>query len=463
MQNLALLAASYVFYGWWDWRFLVLLFSISLLNYLTGRGIERSTKTPARKAFLGLGLLLNIGTLFYFKYFNFFINEIAARCAWLGIHVSNPAAKIILPVGISFYTFLSISYIIDIYQRKLKSPENIMDTLLALSFFPIVLAGPLERPKTLLPQIQKIRTFDSALATDGLRQILWGLFAKVVIADNCAVIVNDVFKNYQSYSGSTLLLGVILFTIQIYADFSGYSNIAIGVGKQFGFDIMQNFNYPYFAANIAEFWRRWNISLTQWFRDYVFLPIAYKVAGRIDSDKFLFINANLFTYIVGISITWLLTGLWHGANYTFILWGGIHGAALIIYHALMKPKKKIFKKLGLRADNRLVLAAEWSMTMGVVCLAWLFFRADSVGQAVSYMYYILNKSLFYMPEVYSRTLLLLIVVAGVIEWIGRKEKYAITAIGLKWPKPLRWSCYYLLAMVIFFFAAKHKQFIYLQF
>ena len=205
MQNLALLAAGYVFYGWWDWRFLALLFSISLLNYLIGRGIESNTKAPARKAFLGLGLLLNIGTLFYFKYFNFFINEIAARCAWLGIHVSNPVAKIILPVGISFYTFLSISYIIDIYQRKLKSPDNVIDTLLALSFFPMVLAGPLERPRTLLPQIQKIRVFDSALATDGMRQILWGLFAKVVIADNCAVIVNDVFKNYQNYSGSTLL------------------------------------------------------------------------------------------------------------------------------------------------------------------------------------------------------------------------------------------------------------------
>lgn len=291
-QNLFLLLSSYFFYGWWDRRFLFLLFFISALNYIIAIQIQKKDKIPLRKSLFITGLIINIGTLVIFKYLNFFIDEILHFVSLFGMKADRQTLNIILPIGISFYIFLSISYLIDVYQNKLIAVKNFFDALLTFNFFPIILAGPIQRPISLLPQIQKKRIFNYDTATDGLKQILWGVFMKVVIADKCAVNVNTIFSDSPTYSGSTLILGIFLFTVQIYADFAGYSNIAIGLGKLFGFNINKNFAYPYFAKDIREFWQRWNISLTNWFRDYVFLPIAYSVSRNIKTDRFNLIKTE---------------------------------------------------------------------------------------------------------------------------------------------------------------------------
>ena len=341
IQNLLLLTASYFFYGWWDWRFLFLLVFLSITNYFIGIGIQGSETTRRGKIWLIAGLIINLGVLGIFKYYNFFIDTFIRMVSLVGYDLPRTSTKIILPLGISFYVFLSLSYIIDIFKRNLQANRNIVEVLLTLSFFPIILAGPIQRPISLLPQISKNREFDSNLAIDGLRQILWGLFAKVVIADNLATQVDDIFSNYSQYSGSTLALGAIFFTIQIYADFSGYSNMAIGIAKLFGFKLMQNFAYPYFSRDLTEFWKRWHISLTTWFRDYLFLPISFTISWRLKKERVFLIKSDHFIYISASALTWFLTGLWHGANYTFILWGIINGIFLIIYHLLRKPQKKI--------------------------------------------------------------------------------------------------------------------------
>ena len=320
LQNLLLLLSSYFFYAFWDWRFLFLLIFNSFTNYIIGKFIHLSNKKKARKRWLILGLFLNIGVLIYFKYFNFFIESFINLFSKFGIILQYPSLSIILPIGISFYTFLSISYIIDVYQKKIANSVNIIHVLLALSFFPIILAGPIQRPVSLISQINNKRIFNYSFATNGLKQILWGLFMKVVIADRCALIVNQIFQNFSIHKGSTLLSGGLFYTIQVYSDFAGYSLIALGVSKLFGFDLMKNFAYPYFSRDITQFWKRWHISLTTWFRDYVFLPISYQLSRRFPSEKVLFIKTDIFIYFIGISLTWLLTGLWHGGNYTFVLW-----------------------------------------------------------------------------------------------------------------------------------------------
>ncbi len=328
-----------------------LLVLLSLANYFIGIQIEKNETNRKGKFWLISGLIANIGVLGVFKYFNFFIDGFINLVSLVGYDLPRSTTKIILPLGISFYVFLSLSYIIDIYKKNLNANRNIIEVLLALSFFPIILAGPIQRPVSLLPQITKRREFNYSQAVDGLKQILWGLFVKVVIADNLAVFVDDFFLNYSNYSGSTLLLGAIFYSIQIYADFSGYSDMAIGIAKLFGFSLMRNFAYPYFSRDITEFWKRWHISLTTWFRDYVFLPISFTVSWRIKGEKILFIKTDLFIYIVASTITWFLTGLWHGANYTFIIWGLIHGFFLIVYRIQKNPRKKLFKRIGITNNH----------------------------------------------------------------------------------------------------------------
>lgn len=462
-QNFLLLCVSYFFYGWWDWRFLSLLFFISSANFIIANWMQNTRNKSFRKLLFLTGLIINIGTLVIFKYFNFFTDTVIHFLVLLGLQGNLTTLNIILPIGISFYIFLALSYIIDVYQHRLTAVRNFFDALLTFSFFPIILAGPIQRPISLLPQIQTERIFSNKLAIDGLRQILWGIFMKIVIADECAIHVNAIFANSFNYSGSTLLVGAFLFTVQIYADFAGYSNIAIGIGKLLGFKIMQNFAYPYFSKDVREFWKKWNISLTTWFRDYIFLPIAYTVSRNIKSDNFYGIKTEFVIYLTGISVTWILTGLWHGANYTFIIWGLIHGSFLLINHIIAKPRKKLLKRLKIHSDNSLLTISDTLITFILIMCSWIFFRANSIEHAVEYISRIFSKSSFTMPEIVPKFTILSIAVFFIVEWIGRNQEYAIKILVTKWPIYVRWSFYYSIIFAVLWFSGKEQQFIYFRF
>lgn len=468
LQNVFLLVSSYFFYGWWDWRFLFLLFFISVANYLLGIIISKQENIFPRKTYLVIGLLINIGTLVFFKYFNFFIDGFIEIITFFGISTNSFSLRIIIPLGISFYIFLSISYIVDVYQRKLEPIYNFLQTLLAFSFFPIILAGPIQRPKSLLPQIQEKRVFNYGKSIEGLKQILWGVFMKVVIADNCAVFVDNIFSNFLTYSGSTLMFGVFLFSIQIYTDFGGYSNIAIGLGKLLGFNIMQNFAYPYFARNIKEFWQRWNISLTQWFRDYVFLPTAYSVSRRIKPERVFYIKTIFIIYTLGIVITWLLTGLWHGANFTFVIWGLIHGIYLIINHTQSNSRKRILKNLKISNQNIILKTYDIFITFILVMFTWIFFKAENIEHARSLINSIISSSLLTIPTFpgIGRTIpiLGLAVFFFTVEWLGRNDQHPLLNIGRRWPLILKWSFFSFIVFLIgMYMHTDETPFIYFQF
>ncbi len=467
LQNILLLTSSWFFYGWWDWRFLFLLIFLSLFNYFTGIKIGDSVSGTNRRNWLMTGLFVNLGFLAAFKYYNFFISGFTDLVSLFGYIIPASSTKIILPLGLSFYVFISLSYLLDIKKGTLKPNRNIVDVLLSFSFFPIILAGPIQRPSSLLPQISSKREFNSGLATDGLRQILWGLFTKVVIADNLSVFADDIFLNYHTYTGSTLLLGAIFYSIQIYADFSGYSNMAIGIAKLFGFSLMRNFAYPYFSRDITEFWKRWHISLTTWFRDYLFLPLSFLISNKIKNKKVLNIKSDLFIYIIASLVAWIFTGLWHGANYTFLLWGLIHGIFLIIYQWQKNPRKKLLKKIGVSNDNSLVVVTETIVTMFFVLIAWVFFRSIDVSHALQYLKGMFSGSLLAIPRFNNRMICLEIsfitIIFFAIEWMGRQGEYGISSIGVKFPRLARWMVYYILSIVIFFFAGLGQKFIYFQF
>jgi alginate O-acetyltransferase complex protein AlgI len=467
IQNIVLLTASYIFYGWWDWRFLILLFLLSVINYIIGIGIEN--KNPGKKAnvWFVAGLIINIGVLAVFKYYNFFIDSFIDLVSVFGYDLPKAATRIVVPLGISFYIFLSLSYLIDIYKKNFQANRNIIEVLLSLGFFPIILAGPIQRPSSLIPQIAEKRTFNYNQAVEGLRQILWGLFTKVVIADNLAAFVDNFFGNYQNYSGSVLLLGALFYSVQIYADFSGYSNIAIGTAKLFGFNLMRNFAYPYFSRDISEFWKRWHMSLTSWFRDYVFLPLSFTVSWKIKGEKVLFIRTDHFIYIVASTITWFLTGLWHGANYTFVIWGMIHGILLILYYLQRNPRKKLLKKIGITNDHFVLRFFETLITLFFVLLAWIFFRSDSVANAVNYISIIFSPSLFSLPHFAEAGKAIITIVFTilllVIEWFCRDQQFALASLGLKWKRPFRYAIYFGLIITILLLGGKGQQFIYFQF
>lgn len=482
LQNLLLLAASYFFYACWDWRFLILLVFISVLNYSIGLGLQRAGAPAVRKTWLIAGLAANIGMLAWFKYFHFFVDGFVRLVALTGLTVPQPTLHVILPLGISFYVFLSLSYIIDVYRHNLEGGGPLTDVLLALSFFPIILAGPIQRPRTLLPQIRGKRVFDYASATDGLRRILWGLFMKVVIADRCGVPVQDIFRDFQVLPGSTLLLGGILYTVQIYADFAGYSLIAVGVAKLFGFDLMQNFAYPYFSRNMKEFWQRWHISLTSWFRDYLFLPISYALGRRVrsESGRVGFINTELLIYIVGISLTWLLVGLWHGGNLTFIVWGLANGLLLIAYQIGKKPRKRLLKSLKIGEGNIVLVGAERVATLLIIIGSWIVFRADSLGLAAGYLGRMVSKTIVNRPAVLETSLramygkeirgnpsvTITIALVGaffLIEWLGRNQDYALAGLGTIRHRALRYAVYYAIILAILWFGGSGQHFIYFQF
>ena len=449
LQNLFIVVASYVFYGWWDWRFLVLLAFTSLFSYASGLAIEKYRDTPGKaRAANILNIVINLLILGVFKYYNFFVTSFAD--AFLGAKTDGLLLKVILPVGISFYTFKALSYSIDVYREKLKPTHDVIQYCAYVGFFPQLLAGPIERATNLLPQLEKPRTFDYETGVDGLRQILWGLFKKMVIADNCAVYVDRVFSTYQTQSGSTLLLAAIFFAFQIYGDFSGYSDMAIGTGKLFGFKTMKNFNFPYFSRDIAEFWRRWHISLTTWFRDYVYIPLG---GSRCSKAK---IVRNTF-------VIFLLSGLWHGANWTFIAWGAFH-AFLFLPLILMGKNRKYRDTV---AEGRLLPSlkefSQMLLTFFLATVGWIIFKADSIGQAWNYLKGICSASLFSHPDASGVTgFAVAIVIMLLVEWFQRDKEHGFDLSGIKWGV-VRYAAYLVVLFLTFAFGGHAVNFIYFQF
>lgn len=454
VQNWIVLVASYIFYGWWDVRFLALIVGSSVIDYYVGKALATTADDRKRRWWLGLSLAVNLGALGFFKYFNFFAENFATAFTLLGSPIETARLEILLPVGISFYTFQTLSYSIDVYRRKLTPTDNLVSFMAYVSFFPQLVAGPIERASHLLPQFARPRTFDYRMAVDGMRQVLWGLVKKVVIADNAAQHVNLIFNNHEDFNGSTLLLGAVFFAFQIYGDFSGYSDIAIGTARLFGVDLRRNFAYPYFSRDIAEFWRRWHISLSTWFRDYLYIPLGGSRGGK------------WFT-LRNVAIIFLVSGFWHGANWTFIVWGGLHALYFV-------P----LQLLGLNRRNMGVVASDrtWPtfgelgsilLTFVLTTLAWVFFRSDTVGQAIDILGTIGSSSLFEFPTGFERRpvamTIILIFVFLLIEWAGRRQEYAIERLWLSWPAEYRRLVYVGLILAIFWFSTDSQQFIYFQF
>ncbi len=450
LQNVLLLVASYFFYACWDWRFLFLLVFSTLLDFYTGIKIYGSKTMIARKFWLCLSICINLGFLGFFKYYNFFIRSFADAVSHIGFNVNVWTLKVILPVGISFYTFHGLSYIIDIYKNRIKPERNFIDYSVFVSFFPLLVAGPIERATHLLPQIQKKRIFDYIKAVDGLRQILWGLFKKIVIADQCAEYANDIFNNTAHYSGSTLIMGALFFTFQIYGDFSGYSDIAIGTARLFGIDLLRNFAFPYFSRDIAEFWRRWHISLSTWFRDYLYIPLGGS-------------KGSIWMKVRNILIIFIVSGFWHGANWTFIFWGFLN-ALYIIPSVIFKTNRN---NLDMVAQGKYLpsLKELFSMiiTFSLTVFAWIFFRAQNIHSAFSFVSGIFSRSLFTMPAVFPISLLFLLFTFMVIEWLGREGQYAISHVVLIRNRWLRYAVYYSILAAILLFSGKQQPFIYFQF
>jgi alginate O-acetyltransferase complex protein AlgI len=454
LQNFLIVLASYFFYGWWDWRFLSLIIFSTVVDYSIGVLLSKEDNQKKRKLFLWLSIIVNLGFLGFFKYYNFFLDNLITAFTFFGTQLQASSLKIILPVGISFYTFQTLSYTIDVYRKKLTPTKDFVAFAAFVSFFPQLVAGPIERATNLLPQFYKKREFDYSKAVDGLRQILWGLFKKIVIADNSARFANEFFNNSGEYGGSGLLLGALFFTFQIYGDFSGYSDIAIGTSRLFGFNLKQNFAFPYFSRDIAEFWRRWHISLSTWFRDYLYIPLGGSRGGTSMKIR------NTF-------IIFIVSGFWHGANWTFIAWGALNA----IYFLPLLLTNKNRNNIGVASEGMLFASFKDIMniclTFLLTVLAWIFFRADNLSHAFNYISSIFSKSLFSIPEFSNRQLAIetfvLIILLVVIEWIGRETQYGLEKFGFKWPRPLRLSFYMILVCLIFLYLGKEQEFIYFQF
>ena len=474
LQNLFIVVASYIFYGWWDWRFLILIAITSFCSWGSGLLIGRREGDGAKEKntpytlhltqkpifwprfWLISNIILNLSILGVYKYYDFFAREFADL---FGIESDFLLLHLILPVGISFYTFQALSYSIDVYRGHIQPTKDIVAFTAFLSFFPQLVAGPIERATNLLPQFQRKRTFDYAQAVDGMRQILWGLFKKIVIADNCAVYVDQVWATYDTQSGSTLLLAAILFTFQIYGDFSGYSDIAIGTAKLFGIKLMRNFNVPYFSRDIAEFWRRWHISLTTWFRDYVYIPLGgsrpnIPEAIRLKGDKALEARYTKCIAVRNTFVIFLLSGFWHGANWTFVLWGAYHALLFVPLLLMGKNRRYVYQKIN---------ASEWPrmlFTLVLVMVGWVLFRTPSIADAWGYICGICSMSIWSIPSLITDYLLwftlLMIVLMIVVEWRGRERDTA--------PLPHNRWVYYAIVLLIYWFATdKTTEFIYFQF
>lgn len=471
LQNAFVVIASYVFYGWWDWRFLILIAFTSFCSYASGLLIDKSKicnlKSKMPKFWLWLNIAINLGILAIFKYYDFFVTEFITTFFPASVQPSllhSFTLKIILPVGISFYTFQALSYSIDVYRGNIKPTKDIIAFFAFISFFPQLVAGPIERATNLLPQFLQNRKFNYEQGIDGIRQILWGLFKKIVIADNCAIYVDQVWSTYGTQSGSTLLLAAVLFTFQIYGDFSGYSDIAIGTAKLFGIKLMRNFNNPYFSRDIAEFWRRWHISLTTWFRDYVYIPLGGSrpkvVEGgmlNVESKKKFLIARNTF-------IIFLVSGIWHGANWTFLAWGAYH-AVLFLPLILLGKNRKYTNQI---AEDRWLPTwketVQMLLTFLLVVIGWIIFRAESIGQAWEYIQHMCSMSLFQVPMLNTRMYYVPLFVGLftliLLEWCSRQKEVVLSVSKYM---VVNWCVYILLIMQILVFGAFNEVFIYFQF
>ena len=452
LQNLLIVVVSYIFYGWWNYRFLFLIALTTACSFLSGLLVEICERQRAKRAITISNITLNLGILGVYKYYNFFADSFQQILNSLGMHADWPVLNLVLPVGISFYTFQALSYTIDVYNKKIEPTHDVVSFFAFISFFPQLVAGPIERATNLLPQFRKARTFDYSKAVDGCRQMLWGFFKKMVIADNAAFFVQKIFDAPENYHGLTLLVGAVLFSIQIYCDFSGYSDIAIGCAKLFGIELRANFRFPYFSRNIAEFWRRWHISLNKWFVDYVYIPLG---GSRVSKIKVI---RNTF-------IIFLLSGLWHGADWTFVIWGGIH--AMMFMPLLLLGKNRLYmdtvatgKKMPSIKDASLI-----SLNFCVVTFAWIFFRSDSFTNAVNYI-----TQMFTMTGgsidgllLSMRMLLLLgfVTILFVFEWMQREHVHGLSVV----PKNsmLRHLLYFSIFFIIMWFGGAQADFIYFQF
>ncbi len=457
LQNLFVVIVSYVFYGWWDWRFLLLIAFTSFLSWLSGVGIDivrHSCKSMSYihawcKGITVANIGVNLAILGLFKYYNFFVESFVEAFSALGISLSVPSLKLILPVGISFYTFQALSYTMDVYKKKLSPTHDVVAFFAYVSFFPQLVAGPIERATNLLPQFYCSRHFDYGQAVDGMRQMLWGFFKKVVVADNCAAMANIIFDDYETLPASTLFLGAVYFTFQIYGDFSGYSDIAIGTARLFGIELKRNFHYPYFSRDIAEFWRKWHISLTTWFRDYIYIPLG---GSRVPKLKVI---RNTF-------IIFLVSGLWHGANWTFIAWGGYH-ACLFLPLLVMKRNRKYMNEISMHTWLPSVREfVQMTITFLLVVIGWILFRAENINHAFSYIRCLCDESLFTIPGYKEPITLIMIMIMIIVEWINRKEEHGLTLNRIN-SVVVRYVIYWSLILIVYFYQGKQEAFIYFQF
>lgn len=452
-QNIFIVIASYIFYGWWNWKFLSLILFTSLCSFYSGILIEKYRYIKSTSKFvLIINLILNLGILSIFKYFNFFIGNLQIIFDAIGINLDWTTINIILPVGISFYTFQAISYAIDVYRNNLKPTKNVIAFCAYISFFPQLVAGPIERATNLLPQFLKKRRFSYPLAVDGCRQILWGFLKKMVIADNCAETVDRIWNDYNHQVGPVLIIGAILFAIQIYCDFSGYSDIAIGSAKLFGIKLSQNFRYSYFSRNITEFWRRWHMSLMSWFKDYVYIPLG---GNRCSKWKHL---RNVF-FVFGLS------GLWHGPNLTYLCWGFYH-AILFIPFILWGWKSKLPLKQGCGTFlQNMKEACQIITTFCFVAFGFIIFRAKSITQAFSYISGIFSYGSINFTTFHGKKTIIYCILFFLVEWIQRDKEHALQFSNntvFKY-RIFRWTVYYLIFAVIIAFSAIQQNFIYFQF
>jgi D-alanyl-lipoteichoic acid acyltransferase DltB (MBOAT superfamily) len=447
-QNLLLLVASYWFYAWWSYKFLLLLVASSTITYLLARRLEKTELGAGRRMLLWTSLAVNLGVLVLFKYLGFFGNSFIALLKTFGLHADPLTLKLILPLGLSYYTFQMAGYTIDVYRKQVPAVGNLITFLLFTGFFPKIVAGPIERASHLVPQLQNDRGFQMEQAKDGLRQMLWGFFKKVVIADNLAAHVNYIYGNYSNLDGATIFVGTFLFAIQIYCDFSGYSDIAIGTAHLFGIDLMQNFASPYFARDIAEFWRRWHISLSTWFRDYVFFPLGSLRKGKLIAVR-------------NIVITFTLSGLWHGAAWTYVGWGSLHGI-YFIPQMIKGPRRQTAQIAQGRLLPNLTELRRMLVTFLLVMFGWVFFRADSLRQATGLLTQMVRRP--WVGISHGTYLPVLAVCGGLLawEWWQRARPHALDIARL--PALVRWATYYFIVILIFWYGVtSNVPFIYVKF
>ena len=457
-QNILLIISSYVFYMWWDYRFSALLFTSSIVDYTVGLSLTKATSKKWRITFLTISILVNLGFLSAFKYFNFFVESFTRITSLLGWQVDPMTLQVILPVGISFYTFQTMSYTIDVYRGKLKATRNLSDYLAYVSFFPQLVAGPIERGTRLLPQLSSERCFDYHLAADGCRQILLGFMKKMVLAENLALIVNSCYGNINGISGPEIFYATVCFGFQIYFDFSAYSDIAIGTGKLFGIELMRNFAYPYFSQSIGEFWRRWHISLSTWFRDYLYIPLGGSKVKR-------------FKKAINVMIVFVVSGLWHGAAWHFIAWGAVNG--LLFIPGALTSSRKSLKVTDVPGGEKVIpdpaVLIKISFTFIIVTLTWVFFRAQSIGECLLIFKKITTD--IFAPPAYTQ-LLQTVLQDGIIvwfliaylaiEWIQRRNYHPFVIEGA--PLALRWVTYTMVFWFCLVFTVYgSKPFIYFQF